>query len=524
MCVRALALQVALACLVSVALGEPTAEVTFSPSELSFSKYVHEQDTFDVPSVVSAPGCVESLGAPGLPYRLVHILIPLDRHCVGVTFTGSDSAQLEGEYSILPAQHPHMCDSSQPFVNPDSTIYGSYDPFPASPVQVCYEAHQFGYRTVTLKVFPLRYRPASGTLYYYTRISLMLQLEPCNPTALPLHGRNALTQKCISDFVAATVENPLDVPGYGLGALFKVVPLPSGKRGGVITELPSEEGLRVDYVVITSDALAGQFEEFAKAKTDKGVIATVRTVGWIQENYPGCDLQERVRNFIKDAYSNWGTAWILLGGDVSVVPERTAQGLYAYPVPYSMTSDLYYSDLESNWNQDGDTVIGEPEDMEMQGGVREYLADVWLGRAPVENAGELSIFLQKNQLYALTPPTQGDFLSKILLVGGTIRPRDTLEGEGCQDMEALQRQGWYGTSGLHQYELYGPRVDVRGNRFEGDERLNCTALINQMNGVATISSLTRTTPRLTPWEPGPTTARTLEMTGFSPSSGQKRSW
>ena len=35
----------------------------------------------------------------------------------------------------------------------------------------------------------------------------------------------------------------------------------------------------------------------------------VRTVSWIQDNYPqGLDLPETIRNFIQDAAAKWGTA------------------------------------------------------------------------------------------------------------------------------------------------------------------------------------------------------------------------
>jgi hypothetical protein len=85
-------------------------------------------------------------------------------------------------------------------------------------------------------------------------------------------------------------------------------------------------------------------------KTKKGVVSSVRTLSWIEENYLGCDKAEKIRNFIKDAHSNWGTDYFLLGGDVEIIPAREV---------FKLHSDLYFSDLEGTWNENCNHIFGE---------------------------------------------------------------------------------------------------------------------------------------------------------------------
>jgi PKD repeat protein len=89
-----------------------------------------------------------------------------------------------------------------------------------------------------------------------------------------------------------------------------------------------------------------------------------------------------------------GTIWVLLGGDVSVIPHRGCYGLVqsgSGPVEdFDIPCDLYYAEIDRNWDLDDDGIWGEVEDIAGQ-----LHADVWLGRAPVDNVSEASVFVDK---------------------------------------------------------------------------------------------------------------------------------
>ena len=80
-----------------------------------------------------------------------------------------------------------------------------------------------------------------------------------------------------------------------------------------------------EHVIITTESFVPSFAPLGQYVEDElGLGDTTVTVEYIYSQYPGRDGAEKVRNFIRDAYSNWGTTHVLLGGDVDRVPCRMA--------------------------------------------------------------------------------------------------------------------------------------------------------------------------------------------------------
>jgi hypothetical protein len=88
----------------------------------------------------------------------------------------------------------------------------------------------------------------------------------------------------------------------------------------------------VDYLIITNGDLLATFGRLAQWKRQRGLRARVVTVADIVGNRYGNfgsgsrDVQETIRRFLKFAYSDWGVAWVLLGGDTDIIPIRVAAG------------------------------------------------------------------------------------------------------------------------------------------------------------------------------------------------------
>ena len=78
--------------------------------------------------------------------------------------------------------------------------------------------------------------------------------------------------------------------------------------------------------------MVAEFVRLAAWKRSRGLTAKVVTVSDIVDGRYGDyrtgsrDLPEVIRRFLKDKYESWGVAWVLLGGDVSVIPPRLAAG------------------------------------------------------------------------------------------------------------------------------------------------------------------------------------------------------
>jgi hypothetical protein len=209
----------------------------------------------------------------------------------------------------------------------------------------------------------------------------------------------------------------------------------------------------------------------------------LRTVEWIDAHYPGCDIQERIRNFIIDAYTSWGAGWVLLGGDEDNVPVRWTQPYQNEP------SDLYYADLEGNWNNNQNAYFGDSiGDLAADS---TFVADVALGRLPAWDAAQVASFWDKLEAYEKGPDTDPDYIHGILMAGGSFDARTDDSGRvhadgwgaGCKDqysslfdIDGLQSKDWFGSCGFGDpHELYAPIIDPDSSHkprwWEGDDSL-----------------------------------------------------
>lgn len=152
-----------------------------------------------------------------------------------------------------------------------------------------------------------------------------------------------------------------------------------------------------EHIIITSEALKGDttansLSVFMQHRIDNGISSTIVSTDSIYHYYQGVDNQEKIRNFIKDAKAKWETKYVLLAGDVNIIPARM---LYARGV--NMASDMYYACLDNTFNDDGDDIWGELND----GLDFEY--DVYVGRASAENLSEMHNFVYKTISYENSP-------------------------------------------------------------------------------------------------------------------------
>ncbi|MEW6686862.1 MAG: C25 family cysteine peptidase, partial [Candidatus Edwardsbacteria bacterium] len=352
------------------------------------------------------------------------------------------------------------------FVPPDSGTYGSSSPYPGKLVEILDDGYMMGFHFVSLKIYPLQYIPVARKLILYTNISFTVDLVPAPNPATPVFRRSKMNQELIEDFIKTAVANPAEVDSFATPPR-TLTKLPLIPQKMILTALPSLEGNTVDYIIITNDELAPKFLTLANWLTKKGVPAIVKTTEWIDANYRGCDLQEKIRNFIKDAYSYWGVIWILLGGDTNIVPDR--KGFYdSYAGIYGPT-DLYYAGLDGNWNANGNSIFGESSDN------ADYGPDLFVGRAPVNDINQAERFINKIITYEKSPPS--DYVTRMLFMGASLGyPPPPGDGWGQLTKEYIGSH--YVPSFIDPWELYNP---LTGPGWQGDELLNSSSALSRIN-------------------------------------------
>ncbi|RKZ26914.1 hypothetical protein DRQ20_01840 [bacterium] len=207
--------------------------------------------------------------------------------------------------------------------------------------------------------------------------------------------------------------------------LHPVIYLPCEKKLIVIREYEIEGGEPVkfllpgegafDCVIITDSLLVPYFTSLVEWHKRKGILTEVRTLQWIEGRYTGRDRQEKIRNYLKTLPDS-GVVYAILGGDVSIIPEREAFAMPSdagyYPDEDSIPCDLYYADLDGTWDEDGDNVFGEIEDS------CDLVPDVVVGRAPVTFPQDVEIFINKVITYERA--VRQDYQENVLFLGNAL--------------------------------------------------------------------------------------------------------
>ncbi len=160
--------------------------------------------------------------------------------------------------------------------------------------------------------------------------------------------------------------------------------------------------------IITPRNLIGLLSEYIRERRIRGFDVQVETLEHIVTTFPGRDLQEKIRNYLKSIKRNDTKQYVLLVGDEYKIPPRF---LYAFdcraqhhPDENMIPSDLYYADLDGSFNADGDTLFGEVTD------TVDLYPDLVVGRIPVRDPQQLTNYLAKVRAYENLADSLQDYL------------------------------------------------------------------------------------------------------------------
>ena len=345
-------------------------------------------------------------GAPRVPRVMERVLIPSGAEPSGVELVAAEWTTIPGRYNLAPAQ-PEVPlpmpgrTSNQATYAQDQAVYSVDAYYPVSCVRLLESTTLAGYRMASVELRPVRVNPVSGELQLATRVEYRLDFDAGNRDACVPSKEQ---REYYAGMVRAMVVNHNDVGRFA----------PSVRRSTALT-LPDGH---YEYVVISAPPLDTCFDRLTAWKTAKGVPATTVLLSYITANYTGYDTPEKIRNFIKDAYQNWGTRYVLLGGSAdhktsghNIVPTRDCwyivQEVGSYNDEDTIPCDLYYGGLDGTWDADADHIYGETNDQ------ADMVSEIFVGRAPVRNVAQAQNFVNKTLTYEQSPPT--GYLRKLLL-------------------------------------------------------------------------------------------------------------
>ncbi len=399
-------------------------------------------ELFDTILLDSLPH-INTFGKPVLPVKPVQIVIP-QGYSLKTISIHSEERELVGKAphlkhgSVLFPVHSNIQKNQT-----DASEKHQQPPFPnhQSDVSLYKLIGIYTWRGVNIlhiNLYPVEFHQDTKEVFFHPTLTMTVDLiqntrhssQPCSKEVFP--------------FIADRVENPEMLSSYQQSTM--------------------KTSKSYEYVIITSQTFADAtvdhcFSDLIQSKIEKDMPATIVTIeeivnnpdymvnGKWGDNNPDNpffqedvsdslslfnDTQARIRNFIRHAYSELGTSYVLLAGDAdkivvedNILPCRKLfadeeglplPGLNDYYEADDIPSDVYYACLDGNFNDDHDAHFGEGKKFnnETDNDEADLYAEVWVGRVCVDSITEMQNFVKKTLWY---DTTNDAYLNDLLFLG-----------------------------------------------------------------------------------------------------------
>ncbi|PNX47200.1 MAG: hypothetical protein BV456_11295 [Thermoplasmata archaeon M8B2D] len=392
--------------------------------DFSFSKPVIEKSNVDGNIITSVtiqdlPN-THDLRKPVLPVKPVRILLPQGTDVNNIEISHSEEILVGSGFNIqaggyvVPVSEIVKEDNKPIIAKSSSDLLYSY-----------IGVYTFrGFSILHLNLYPIQYDASNGKISYYNSMKLIVETK---------NGEiNKAFRGNSDDFeiVKNLVDNPDALQTYE-----------------IVENMAYNENYK--YIIITNNDLKNSdedytFQDLIDFKIADGISAKIVTTeeimsdpdfevdgAWGDANAANPFYESeitgnieffnnksaRIRNFIRYAYTELGTEYVLLGGDADVAVESDniipLRGLFANEsgLPLNLLtseeqddipSDVYYACLDGNFNYDCDGHFGESPDRNSVAEIDEadLYAEVWIGRCCADSDEEVSNFVMKTLNYA----------------------------------------------------------------------------------------------------------------------------
>ncbi|MEW6742744.1 MAG: C25 family cysteine peptidase [Planctomycetota bacterium] len=343
-------------------------------------------------------GCV---GDPALPFVAARLLLPPGEEAVAVEIVPRGSHSIRVGQHLFPMQpvRPVSAGPGTGGLTMNEASYAADRWYPEKGVGKLSTHYASGCPIATVCFAPLRYNPGRGEIRFHDSVLLRVHTRKARGVADPsdpASGHRGLCDTAAARArVAALVANPEGLQWYG-------APAPS----------PSDD---YELLIVTTGELSSAFTPLVDFYAARGIRAQIHLMGQIRASEPGIDDAEKVRNRIISEYTQHRIQYVLLGGDADygyeIVPTRY---LYCKVISPSagtiegfIPADLYFGNLDGDWNTDRDERWGEV-------GEEDFYAEVAVGRACVDTAADVATFVTKTTRYQ-GEPVVGDIRRALML-------------------------------------------------------------------------------------------------------------
>ena len=317
---------------------------------------------------------IEEPGMPELPTYYLNVPLPWGATNIDVDVQRKSITTFELDYPIFPAQEQpttSFLPSESDFTEPSSEIYTKNFNFPEKVASIAWTLNSSGVSNeVVIAIYPIVYTPRLNTIELSKSLTVTINyfIDNKNSHKLTLHNSSSI-----------------GLPFY-------------------------------EYCVITRDSLIPSFERIIAWKRTKGIDAGAVSLESILSNsYCYSDTVSginddagKIRQYLQYANLSGKGKYVFFGGNDGILPIRYGTKTHNSwintidSVELKVPTDQYFSELNSNWNQDNDNHYGEP------GFVMDYNPELFVGRLLCENSMDVGFNTNKLLRYERNPGN-GDF-------------------------------------------------------------------------------------------------------------------
>ena len=342
---------------------------------------------------INRPDAVPA-GIPGQPQYLMsseHILLPPNTELSDISISGEMWEPL-AEGTPFPTQPPAILSIGDPgLIPPDPSAYSRDQWFPQSPLISYAPGNLSGYGVVGVCVAPIRWNPARGIAERLVSYQLDIEYSDDRETRLTPNRRTLRGTELWNRSISDIVINP------EMKAQYAVITDPSA----------------YDWAIFIPESSTEDISSLLWLRRSQGLRDTVVNLGDVYSEFPGIDDAEKLRNAIRDLYLEYGITYAAIVGDPMITPYRYVFAFDCeagfYEDENQIPADLYFSDLDGDWNADGDTIWGEVTDS------LDLYPDVFVGRFSLFPASHLEGYIDKLMTYETFPSE--DFAKSGLMLG-----------------------------------------------------------------------------------------------------------
>lgn len=346
---------------------------------------------------------------PKLPSKIFHIGLPPESRLISIELIEKEYKQILGNYTVELAS-PIANTPNIMFLKNNEEVYSLSNPYPQNTIVYLGMGQLRKYSFARIRFNPISYIPIEEKLFLCKEIKIKISYSRVRQLSDEL-----LTDSIMDDTASKFIDNYKTIKSY----------YPS--------TLPYVSPPKYDYLIITKDDLVNSIDPFKSWKNEIGYSVKVVNTSWISSQYSGNDMQEEIRNFLKDKYASWGIEYVLIIGNHFSIPMR-----YCYPHGHGIgdgkvPTDYYYADLTGDWDSDGDGYFGEMEDSP------DFSVEVFIGRIPFDDPEIVEQILEKTIAYQ---QDNGEWKKKALLLGSFLwldnyKGHQGTETDGAELMEEL---------------------------------------------------------------------------------------